>query len=231
MKSVKPEHFRFNISDLDIATSDIEKMARIGDEMPSYDDFLLYELDLLNNNTKIEGGYIIQPGQIISDEIHINNHIFKAGKEVTHFLRKMNHAAIFICTAGKEVSERARQLNNEGHLLEAYLLDVLGSVIVEQAMDKMQNIIKNRLYEKGLKITNRYSPGYCEWNVIDQQLLFSFFPNDFCNVTLTESCLMQPAKTVSGIIGAGQEVTFHKHVCHLCNSINCIYRNTLERKN
>ncbi|MCK7538940.1 MAG: hypothetical protein MZV63_52410 [Marinilabiliales bacterium] len=47
-------------------------------------------------------------------------------------------------------------------------------------------------------ITNRFSPGYCGWDVAEQHKLFSFFKDNFCGITLTESALMNPVKSVSG---------------------------------
>ena len=138
----------------------------------------------------------------------------------------MSHGAVFVCTAGPEINDRAKELNDKGELVEAYLIDILGSVMVEKAMDKIQEALRERMTVEGLKITNRYSPGYCDWNVSEQKMLFSFLPEKFCDITLSESCLMHPTKSVSGIIGIGEHVKFDKHVCHACSSVNCLYRNT-----
>jgi hypothetical protein len=92
-------------------------------------------------------------------------------------------------------------------------------------MDRIQYFLKEEMGRINLKITNRYSPGYCGWRVAEQQRLFKMFPVDFCNIRLTESMMMDPVKSVSGIIGVGKEVKYNSYTCNLCNSFNCLYKN------
>ena len=49
----------------------------------------------------------------------------------------------------------------------------------------------------------RYSPGYCGWHMTGQRKLFEFVQPDRIGVSLTPSCLMQPLKSVSGVMIAG----------------------------
>ncbi len=111
--------------------------------------------------------------------------------------------------------------------MRGYVYDVLGSVTVEAAVDKMQGELEIKMQEKELKITNRYSPGYCGWPVNDQFKLFSFFPDNYCGITLSSSALMAPIKSVSGVIGIGPKVKKHPYTCQLCDAQNCIYRDKL----
>lgn len=71
--------------------------------------------------------------------------------------------------------------------------------------------------KRGWKHTNRYSPGYCGWHVSEQQKLFSLFPvASPCGIQLTDSSLMIPIKSVSGIIGVGSHVRKLEYTCGLC---------------
>ncbi|MHB8579979.1 MAG: vitamin B12 dependent-methionine synthase activation domain-containing protein [Ignavibacteriaceae bacterium] len=80
------------------------------------------------------------------------------------------------------------------------------------------------MLKRGMKITNRYSPGYCNWNVSEQHLFFSLLPQNFCGITLTESSLMLPVKSISGIIGIGSNVKYSKYFCDKCGVKDCTYR-------
>ena len=113
----------------------------------------------------------------------------------------------------------------EGDLLRGYVYDVIGSEVVEGAADRIQEVLKRTEGAKGKNISNRFSPGYCGWDVADQHKLFSFFKDNFCGITLTESALMNPIKSVSGLIGIGRDVKYSPYQCHLCDSKNCIYHN------
>ena len=77
----------------------------------------------------------------------------------------------------------------------------------------------------GCNITNRYSPGYCGWDVAQQKELFSLFTSVFDFVRLGDSCLMNPIKSVSGIIGIGKDVKYNNYTCRICDSHNCLYKN------
>jgi len=223
-------HYNFKLDELEIYISEIEKYAHIPENMPSYHSFLKQEIANLNSVASIEGGYVITTATVNKEKLEVGNKIFYVGTQVNQFYEGLSHVALFLCSAGSEITDRASELVHKGDLVEGYLLDVLGSVLVEKAMDKIHDNLSTNMREKKLSISNRYSPGYCDWNVKEQKQLFDFFPKNFCNVTLSDSCLMLPAKTVSGIIGIGKNVKYHKHVCHLCNSVNCIYRNSKNTK-
>ena len=94
---------------------------------------------------------------------------------------------------------------------------------------EQQDILHDYLYKmekkNNLTLTNRYSPGYCNWDVSEQYKLFSFFPKEFCGIKLSDSALMQPIKSVSGIIGAGRQVQKREYRCGICSQKNCIMRN------
>jgi len=139
-------------------------------------------------------------------------------------IKEAEEAALFICTAGPVVGEMSRRSMKEGDLLRGYVYDVIGSEVVEAAADRMQEELRKSMAVMGKEITNRFSPGYCGWDVAEQHKLFSFFKDNFCGITLTESALMNPVKSVSGLIGIGEHVRYAPYQCHMCEDRNCIYR-------
>jgi len=156
--------------------------------------------------------------------IEIEGVVFEVKPVIFSQIKKAERAALFICTAGAEVGIRSRASMKDGDLLRGYVYDVIGSEVVENAADRMQEELRLTVAGEGLNITNRFSPGYCGWDVAEQHKLFSFFPENYCGITLTESALMNPVKSVSGLIGIGREVRYAPYQCHLCEDKNCIYR-------
>jgi len=140
-------------------------------------------------------------------------------------IKEAEEGALFICTAGPVVGEKSRNSMKGGDLLRGYVYDVIGSEVVEAAADIMQEELRKEVAVRGMKITNRFSPGYCGWDVAEQHKLFTFFKDNFCGITLTDSALMNPVKSVSGVIGIGSNVRFSEYKCKLCGDKNCIYRN------
>jgi len=88
-------------------------------------------------------------------------------------------------TAGSGIDTWIREVIRNGDSLSGYIIDLLGSEIVESAVDLMQLDLEKKMAKEGDNITNRYSPGFCDWLVKEQQKLFEFFPKKFCGITLT----------------------------------------------
>ncbi len=162
----------------------------------------------------------IENGNIIS----ISRSLFNVGDEIFKKLRGSESVALFLCTAGKEISNRSRKAVAEGDLLRGYIYDVVGSETAEAAADLMQLKLEEELKTSGMKITNRYSPGYCGWDVSGQHIFFDLFSDNTCGIKLTPSALMDPVKSVSGIIGIGSKVRRGVYGCKLCDMQDCIYR-------
>lgn len=160
----------------------------------------------------------------------LNETKFRIGKTVAKELRYSTKFALFICTTGQRISYQSQKLLAGENPVSGYVLDVLGTMIVESATDLLQIEIKRIASEKGMEITNRYSPGYCKWSLADQHKLFSFFPPECCGISLTDSSLMNPVKSVSGIIGIGDKVKFREYTCDLCSQTDCFYRNFQRKK-
>lgn len=229
-------NYRFNFDELQINRQEISELLGFGgEEMPepfhSYLEEAIQEANVLCD---------IQGSVFISDNIQFHNNfsvfeidgqVFDAGKLITRQLKAASSLVLFICTAGEGIGQRSQSLLHGDDPAKGYVYDVLGSVTVEAAMDKIQDQLRDELLLSDIKISNRYSPGYCDWHVKEQHKLFSFFPERHCGISLNSSALMHPIKSVSGVIGIGKEVKFNKYHCEMCNSTSCIYRNLRSRTN
>jgi hypothetical protein len=229
------QEYTYSFDQLEVSTNIIEKfMGYQPGQAPEPIPQLIQEvLGVAHDYCDIRGGYVIHEDINISREdkiITINKVQFEVKKIVTNQLRKMENVALFVCTAGAGIGEYSKQLMHEGDFVKGYIADVVGSEIVESAMDKIQDELENKMNGEGLFISDRYSPGYCGWSVAEQQKLFSFFPDGFCGIKLSPSSLMQPIKSVSGIIGIGENVRRKGYVCQHCDMVNCIYREKKETK-
>jgi hypothetical protein len=176
----------------------------------------------------IKGAFVFKKDVEFSENrscIWVEGSEFGVGRTVAKELRNSTSVAFFICTAGEGISRRSRELLSGDDPVLGYVFDLLGSMIVESATDELQSEIKRVALAQRMAITNRYSPGYCKWNVADQHKLFSFFPPECCGIRLTDSALMHPIKSVSGIIGVGEQVQYREYMCALCNQVDCIHRN------
>ena len=149
---------------------------------------------------------------------------FDMGKIILRQLRGAEAYTLFICTSGVEFEAYQQRLKTEGDMVHVFIADALGSVIAEKCADQMEHCLQESIDKLGWHHTNRFSPGYCGWHVSQQQLLFPLFQGHTCGVRLTDSSLMLPIKSVSGIIGLGKEVRHLDYTCSLCNFEKCYKR-------
>lgn len=182
-------------------------------------------LAALSGMEKLKGGYLI------CDDIEIGRTAIRCGEEefatgpiVATQLAHASQAALFVCTAGEEISRWAKSLFSSGDQLRGYIADIAASEAVESAMDRIQEGLADRGRSDGKGISHRYSPGYCGWPVSDQAKLFSLLPRAYCGVTLTPSCMMEPVKSISGIIGIGRDVKKLEYPCKRCEKEDCLMR-------
>jgi len=175
----------------------------------------------------IRGGYRCFYGIDIDTDgstLRMENVTFSVGQIIGSQIKKAESIAVFACTIGSGISELSKSCMKNGDMIQGYILDTIGSVAVEKAMDVIQQKLAETESRRGRKISNRFSPGYCEWDIGAQQQLFSLLPGNFCGIKLTESALMLPIKSVSGIIGIGKKVKFLDYPCKICESRNCFRR-------
>jgi len=229
------QEYRYKFDELDISAGIIEKfMGYEPGHSPEPIPELIHEVfAVAHDHCDIRGGYVINDDiNLFRDEhlLHIDGVEFDIKKIVSGQLRKIDQIALFACTAGQGIGDFSKQLMHDGDFVKGYIVDVVGSEIVESAMDKIQDDLEKQMESTGLHITDRYSPGYCGWSVGEQHKLFSFFPIGFCGITLTPSSLMEPIKSVSGIIGIGENVRRKGYVCNMCDMVNCIYREKKQPK-
>ncbi len=156
--------------------------------------------------------------------IRISDTLFETGKTVTSLLKKSELLIVFACTCGDKIESLSKELMKQGHSLEGLIVDLVGSEIAEAIAEYIHKFIESILKEFGMNVSNRYSPGYCNWNVKEQQKLFPLLKGNNCNITLTSSSLMLPIKSVSGIFGAGVSVKRLPYKCSICNDKMCILR-------
>ena len=149
---------------------------------------------------------------------------FDMGKIIERQLHGSEAYALFICTSGVEFEAYQQRLKQEGDMVRVFIADSLGSVIAEKCADQMERHLQESIDKLGWHHTNRFSPGYCGWHVSQQQLLFPLFDGHTCGVRLTDSSLMLPIKSVSGLIGLGKEVRRLDYTCGLCNFDKCYKR-------
>ncbi len=120
---------------------------------------------------------------------------------------RADRLALFAVTLGEQVSREIQSRFDGGEFALGSMLDAAASV----AADNLAAVIERR-YGTALAAEGaldaragvlRYSPGYCGWHVSGQGRLFAYLHPEEIGITLGESYLMRPLKSVSGVLIAG----------------------------
>lgn len=111
----------------------------------------------------------------------------------------------------------------------ASMIDAIASESADLAAEIAERRYEQHLRDGGWGSPDggvlRYSPGYCGWDVTGQKKLFHYLEPEQIGLTLTDSCLMQPLKSVSGVMIAGPKA-IHKFkptysYCSTCETHAC----------
>lgn len=160
----------------------------------------------------------------------VQNVTFYCNRKIAVQLKGSEMMIVFVCTAGPGVHEQYKEYISQNELVKAYFIDLLGNIAVEKAMDIIQLQLLNYMDLYQMKSTNRYSPGYCGWDITEQSKLFSLLPVNPCGIKLSESSLMVPSKSISGVIGCGATAKYNEYGCQLCEMKKCLYRKLKNQK-
>ncbi len=121
----------------------------------------------------------------------------------------------FAVTLGKAVDERISRLGKSA-MLQALMLDAAASVLADLYADQIQQQVHRHYQGKGLNSSARFSPGYCDWPLKEgQQALLPFLRPKDIGISVEDSGLMTPRKSVTGAIIAAEKMPAESP-CFLC---------------
>ena len=130
-------------------------------------------------------------------------------------LDKAHRVFVYVATCGTELEEWSKSVRG---MLERFWADTIKEMALHSAIGALNNDIKDR-YRPGSTAT--MSPGSLEdWPIEQQRPLFAILGDaaEAIGVCLTDSLLMVPTKSVSGIRFPTEE-SFES--CQLCPRENC----------
>ena len=138
----------------------------------------------------------------------------------------LERIAYCVCTIGPALEKEVTRLSGGGELLRAVVLDAVGSVAAEETAEHMDRRIQEEAAAMGLETSCRASPGYGDWDVREQAKLFRIVPAERIGVTLSESSMMMPRKSVSFAIHIAERPARlrSENSCRNCDREDCPYR-------
>ena len=158
--------------------------------------------------------------------VKINDGIVDLGFKTFHShslaknLANCDYAYIMAATTGID-AQRLIERNSIIDPLKGLVTDCIGSAAIEAFCDKINLSLGNGEY-----LRPRFSPGYGDLMLDYQKDIIEFLQtNKSIGMSLTESLMMVPVKSVTAIIGIGKEKNKCTGPgCMICSGVNCPYR-------
>ena len=136
-------------------------------------------------------------------------------------------ALVAAMTIGDRLEDYIDHCNKKGDILKAYLADSIGVVALAQVGDVIRHIAETEAQSLGWGVSPSLAPGSLQgWPLTGQRDLYSLVDTGQIGVTLTESGVLKPFKSVLSMIGMGPGYPDKKvgAVCHFCSRADTCWR-------
>jgi len=142
---------------------------------------------------------------------------------------RADELALFAVTLGERVGREITQRFHSNDLALGAMLDSAASAAADKLAELVETRFRQSLSASGRGGTStgvlRYSPGYCGWDISGQRKLFEFLHPERIGIALRESFLMEPLKSVSGVLIGGpkeiHDVEMSYPFCDQCEARGC----------
>ena len=145
-------------------------------------------------------------------------------KNLKKNLQDCPNAILFCITLGTEVDRLIRRYSIT-NMPRAVVMQACAAAYLEAGCDLAQEYMKKEV-GAGWYFRPRFSPGYGDFSILYQKdVLQMLDASKKIGVTMTDSYMMTPTKSVTAVIGMSRE----KQVCHVagceqCAKKDCIYK-------
>ena len=147
-----------------------------------------------------------------------------SSQKLAENLESCKNVILFAATVGIEID---RLIAKYGRIspTKALVFQAIGAERIEALCDAFCKEISN---EYGKNLTPRFSPGYGDLAIETQREIFSVLEcKRNIGLTLNDSLLMSPSKSVTAFVGLGGKEKTAQNKCSLCKMQSCIYRGVL----
>lgn len=140
-------------------------------------------------------------------------------------LERCKYAILFAATLGNAPDKLIMKYEIT-NMAKAAVVQAASAEMIESYCDEIQENIRQDWKEKGYFLRPRFSPGYGDLSLSYQKPFFELLSCEKrIGVTLTDTLLMLPTKSVTALIGITKEnESCHIGRCNKCEKKDCEFR-------
>lgn len=144
---------------------------------------------------------------------------------VAEICPKAEYLALFALTVGAQVSKQIEWFFSQNDFALGSMLDSVASASADRVADLVERHYLQKVTDNNGMASLRFSPGYCGWHVSGQRALFDYLQPEQIGITLRPSSLMEPLKSISGVVIVGKPEIFafddSYDFCTVCRDHSC----------
>ncbi|MDF2630856.1 MAG: hypothetical protein K0R39_4687 [Symbiobacteriaceae bacterium] len=166
-------------------------------------------------------GIIVNDGEVLT---RVPGLMWRS-RALSRLLRGGVGVSLVAATLGPGIDALAARLFAEEEYALATVVDAAGSALVQGLARCAHAYLHEQI--QGLTLTPLFGPGYGDWDVHDQLALVAEAGGPAIGLTTTETCYVQPQKSLVGVIGwiaPGGRRRVPTTGCDLCQMKECHYR-------
>ncbi len=162
---------------------------------------------------------------VLHNRLRLEDGVELKGPLVVEHLAPAAEVIAILCTVGSGIESMTHNAFSTDPIY-GLALDAVGSATVEALSVAACRHFELEAQAQGIGSSVPLSPGMDDWPVGEgQPQLFELLPAQEIGVSLTDGCLMQPAKSLTLVLGIGPNVNAKGIVCDYCAVRNtCRYR-------
>ncbi|HDP25441.1 MAG TPA: hypothetical protein ENN34_08345 [Deltaproteobacteria bacterium] len=180
-------------------------------------------VDKIGEISRIRAVHTIMPVEFLNGrEIHT-----RAGSIMSRRFARLASGStgeLFVVFLIATLGQRASSLaEDQETLLSRLVFDCVLSETIEIVVQRLEEALHRDMAVCSREMTSRFSPGYCDWPLEGQRVVFSALDASSIDVELNDYCVMVPAKSISCVFLAASSVP-SATPCTFCPLEDCAWR-------
>ncbi len=127
------------------------------------------------------------------------------GGPVSHVMKGATQVILGMCTVGIKFDVKIEEYYQSGKKLASVILDGVASFLVDQVRETFFKNITQKMLNEGKFLSIPLCPGESLWDVSDHTKFFKLLQPEQINMSLKESMLMIPMKSLSFMLGVAAQ--------------------------
>lgn len=135
-------------------------------------------------------------------QISLSAGVHFRSRKLASFLAESSEVIVMAATAGGAIMEAIQRDTAGDNVTRGVVLDATASEVVDAALDWIVSYFNQTLRRENKAVTkSRFSAGYGDFPLTNQRTIYNLLHLEDIGVTITESFMLIPEKSVTAIAG------------------------------